>query len=63
MIRFGMLGRAVLAFVVLDIAYVHQQIISLESFYTLMLTVFLLDWSVPLTIRRWKARYGTLQLE
>lgn len=50
MIGFGMLGRAELAFVVLDIAYVQHNIISVEVFYTLMLVAFLLNLSVPLCI-------------
>jgi Kef-type K+ transport system membrane component KefB len=58
MIGFGMLGRAELAFVVLDIAYVQHQIINAEAFYTLMLTIFMLNISVPLTIRWWKAHYS-----
>jgi|MEHZ01.4.fsa_nt_MEHZ011219110.1_72 Kef-type K+ transport system membrane component KefB len=59
MIGFGMLGRAELAFVVMDIAYVEHQIINAEAFYTLMLTTFMLNISVPLTIRWWKSRYET----
>jgi Kef-type K+ transport system membrane component KefB len=58
MIGFGMLGRAELAFVVLEIAYVEHNVISAEAFYTLMLTCFLLNVSVPLTIRWWKRRFG-----
>ncbi len=58
MIGFGMLGRAELAFVVMDIAYIEHQIINAEVFYTLMLTTFMLNISVPLTIRWWKSRYG-----
>jgi Kef-type K+ transport system membrane component KefB len=54
MIGFGMLGRAELAFVVLDIAYVQNQIISEHMFYTLMATAFCLNVAVPLTIRWWK---------
>ncbi len=57
MIGFGMLGRAELAFVVMDIAYVEYKIMTTEAFYTLMLTTFLLNTSVPLTIRWWKAKY------
>jgi Kef-type K+ transport system membrane component KefB len=57
MIGFGMLGRAELAFVVMDIAYVEHQIMSTDAFYTLMITAFLLNVSVPLTIRWWKPRY------
>ena len=56
-IGFGMLGRAELAFVVMDIAYVQHQILNAEAFYTLMLTTFMLNISVPLTIRWCKGRY------
>lgn len=58
MIGFGMLGRAELAFVVMNIAFVQYKIMSLEAFYTLMLATFLLNVSVPLTIRWWKLRYA-----
>ena len=58
MIGFGMLGRAELAFVVMDIAYVQHQIMTAEAFYTLMLAAFLLNISVPLTIRWWKSHFG-----
>ncbi|MCU7811770.1 MAG: cation:proton antiporter [Candidatus Thiodiazotropha sp. (ex Notomyrtea botanica)] len=51
MIGFGMLGRAELAFVVMDIAYVQNSILSTEAFYTLMFTAFWLNVAVPLTIR------------
>ncbi len=54
MIGFGMLGRAELAFVVMGIAYVKYPILSPEAFYTLMLSAFLLNWSVPVLIRWWK---------
>lgn len=57
LIGFGMLGRAELAFVVLEIAYVQHNIVSLEGFYTLMLTAFLLNISVPICIRWWKTHY------
>lgn len=57
MIGFGMLGRAELAFVVMDIAYAQHQIINAEAFYTLMFTAFWLNVSVPLTIRWWKPYY------
>ena len=56
MIGFGMLGRAELAFVVMDIAYVQHQVINDEMFYTLMLTAFCLNIAVPLLIRWWKPR-------
>lgn len=57
MIGFGMLGRAELAFVVIDIAYVQNHIIHTEAFYTLMFTAFWLNVCVPLTIRWWKPHY------
>jgi len=57
MIGFGMLGRAELAFVVMNIAFVQYNIMSVEAFYTLMLTTFLLNISVPLTIRWWKYKF------
>ena len=57
MIGFGMLGRAELAFVVLDIAYVQYAILSNEAFYILMMTAFCLNISVPLSIRWWKTYY------
>ena len=56
MIGFGMLGRAELAFVVLDIAYVQHHIMSVEAFYTLMLVAFMLNLSVPITIS-WHKRH------
>ena len=59
MIGFGMLGRAELAFVVMNIAFVQYQIISVEVFYTLMLTCFFLNISVPLTIRWWKGKFSS----
>ncbi len=59
MIGFGMLGRAELAFVVMDIAYVQYKIMSTEAFYTLMLTTFMLNSAVPITIRWWKHRFKT----
>ncbi|MFT5350348.1 MAG: Kef-type K+ transport system membrane component KefB, partial [Gammaproteobacteria bacterium] len=58
MIGFGMLGRAELAFVVLDIAYVQYGIFTSEVFYTLMLTIFWLNVAVPLTIRFWNPYYS-----
>ncbi len=54
MVGFGMLGRAELAFVVMDIAYIQNQILSTEAFYTLMLTAFWLNVSVPILIGLWK---------
>ncbi len=58
MIGFGMLGRAELAFVVMNIAFVQYQIFTLEVFYTLMITAFLLNVSVPITIKLWKIKFG-----
>jgi Kef-type K+ transport system membrane component KefB len=57
MIGLGMLGRAELAFVVMDIAYVQNHIINDEMFYTLMCTAFILNVLVPLGIRLWKPYY------
>ena len=57
MIGFGMLGRAELAFVVMDIAYVQNNILNDEAFYTLMVTAFWLNVSVPVTITLWKPHY------
>lgn len=54
MIGFGMLGRAELAFVVMDIGYVQHDILSTEAFYTLMFTAFWLNVAVPITIKLWK---------
>lgn len=63
MIGFGMLGRAELAFVVLDIAFVQAKIITEEVFYTLMLTAFWLNLAVPISIAWWKPYYeGTKTL-
>ncbi len=57
MIGFGMLGRAELAFVVMNIAYVQHSILSTEAFYMLMFTIFWLNVLVALTIRWWKPYY------
>lgn len=57
LIGLGMLGRAELAFVVIDIAYVQHHILSTEAFYTLMFSAFWLNASVPISIRLWKRRY------
>jgi len=63
MIGFGMLGRAELAFVVLNIGYVEHAIFTEQAFYTLMLTAFWLNVSVPVTIRFWHPYYtGEKQL-
>ena len=57
LIGFGMLGRAELAFVVLNIAYVQNSILNTEAFYTLMVTAFFLNILVPVTITLWKPYY------
>lgn len=57
MIGFGMLGRAELAFVVMDIAYIQNRILNTEAFYTLMITAFFLNVAVPITIRLWHPYY------
>ncbi len=57
MIGLGMLGRAELAFIVINLAFTQHHIISIEEFYTLIFTIFLLNVSVPLTIKWWKPYY------
>ena len=57
LIGFGMLGRAELAFIVINIAFVQNQLISKEEFYTLMFTTFLLNISVPLLLKWYKPIY------
>lgn len=57
MIGFGMLGRAELAFVVLNIAYVDNKILTEESFYVLLITCFLLNITAPILITFWKPYY------
>ena len=61
MIGFGMLGRAELAFVVMDIAYVQYGIFTHEVFYTLMFTIFWLNVAVPVTIRFWHPYYAGIK--
>lgn len=57
MIGVGMLGRAELAFVVMDIAYVQHDILSTEAFYTLMASAFILNVAVPMGILWLKPRF------
>jgi Kef-type K+ transport system membrane component KefB len=57
MIGFGMLGRAELAFVVMDIAYVQHSILNAEAFFTLMMTAFCLNILVPVSIGLWRPVY------
>lgn len=54
LIGLGMLGRAELAFVVMDIGYVQNSIITTDAFYTLMVTAFMLNIAVPISIKLWK---------
>ncbi len=58
MIGFGMLGRAELAFVVMNIAYIQHGLFTEEVFYTLMITIFWLNVAVPVTIRFWRPYYA-----
>lgn len=58
LVGLGMLGRAELAFVVMDIAYVQNEILNTEAFYTLMFTAFWLNVSVPISINLWKRRWA-----
>jgi Kef-type K+ transport system membrane component KefB len=57
MIGLGMLGRAELAFIVINIAFVQNKIIDITQFYTLMFTAFLLNITVPLSLKLWKPYY------
>jgi Kef-type K+ transport system membrane component KefB len=57
LIGFGMLGRAELAFIVINIAFVQNKLITQEEFYILMFTTFLLNISVPLLLKWYKPIY------
>jgi len=57
MVGLGMLGRAELAFIVINIAYTQNHIIDLEQFYILISTLFLLNITVPTAIKWWKPYY------
>jgi Kef-type K+ transport system membrane component KefB len=59
LIGLGMLGRAELAFIVMDIAYIQNDILSTEAFYTLMFSAFFLNISVPVSINLWKRRFSS----
>ena len=64
MIGLGMLGRAELAFIVINIAFVQHQIIDVTQFYILMFTAFLLNVTVPISLKWWKPYYlGFKQLK
>ena len=58
MVGIGMLGRAELAFVVMDIAYVQYKILNDEAFYTLMGTALVLNIAVPVGIVLWKPHFN-----
>ena len=57
MIGLGMLGRAELAFIVINIAYTENHIFNTAQFQTLIFATFLLNISVPLVINWWKPYY------
>ena len=57
MIGLGMLGRAELAFIVINIAFVQENIIGVEEFYTLMFACFMLNITVPIALKWWKPYY------
>jgi Kef-type K+ transport system membrane component KefB len=57
MIGLGMLGRAELAFIVINIAFVQNSVINNTEFYTLMITAFMLNLTVPLSLKWWKPYY------
>ncbi len=57
MIGLGMLGRAELAFIVINIAYTENHIFDEAQFETLIFATFLLNISVPLVINWWKPYY------
>lgn len=61
MVGFGMLGRAELAFVVMDIGYVQNAIMPPEAFFTLMITAFFLNIAVPVTISWWRPHYNAAE--
>jgi hypothetical protein len=59
-----MLGRAELAFIVINIAYVQSKVIEIEEFYILIFTTFLLNITVPISIKWWKPfHYGHKSLK
>ena len=63
LIGLGMVGRAEIAFIVLNIGYVQNAIFTDKAFFTLMFTAFCLNVLVPLTIRWWQPYFeGKKQL-
>ena len=57
MVGLGMLGRAELAFIVINIAYTENHIFDDKAFQSLIFATFLLNISVPLVINWWKPYY------
>jgi hypothetical protein len=57
MIGFGMLGRAELFFVVLNVAYLDFPIFTEEMFFSLTMAAMLLNISVPITISLYRPYY------
>ncbi|WP_456480259.1 cation:proton antiporter [Nautilia sp.] len=57
LIGLGMLGRAELAFIVINIAFVQNSLITQKEFYILMFTTFLLNISVPTLLKWYKPIY------
>lgn len=57
MFGLGLLGRAELAFGVMDIACIQQATLPREAFITLMITACMLYIRVPLTSTLWRPRY------
>eukprot|EP00929_Paragymnodinium_shiwhaense_P019243 TRINITY_DN13192_c0_g1_i1.p1 TRINITY_DN13192_c0_g1~~TRINITY_DN13192_c0_g1_i1.p1 ORF type:complete len:629 (+),score=138.21 TRINITY_DN13192_c0_g1_i1:70-1956(+) len=57
MIGFGMLGRAELFFVVLNLCYLENSIISEEMFFALTIAAMLLNITVPVAISVYKPYY------
>ena len=61
LIGLGMLGRAELAFIVINIAYVQNSLITQQEFYILVFTTFLLNISVPLLIKGYVPFYNKMK--
>jgi Kef-type K+ transport system membrane component KefB len=57
MVGLGMLGRAELAFIVIDIAYADNHIIDFHQFYILICAIFMLNLTVPTAIKWWEPYY------
>ncbi|MEN4052479.1 MULTISPECIES: cation:proton antiporter [Sulfurimonas] len=57
MVGLGMLGRAELAFIVIDITYTDNHIIDFHQFYILICAIFMLNLAVPTAIKWWEPYY------